>query len=130
MTVPGAGFITSFDTTTIVNHTTQRGVGFANVNYTVNGRTYVLPNGTKANYDGTSDSVITPDSASQLFYVTTGAGAVLDALAAKTGFYGTLVHDDESWNAIMKQPKRVGPGDLSATATMIILVEFELVSEF
>jgi hypothetical protein len=129
MAVPGAGFITSFDGSTIVNHTTQCGVKFAEADYIVHNRTYVLPDGTKANYDGTADSALTANRASQLFFVTTGAAAILDGLAAKTGHYGTLVHDDQSWNAIMLQPKRVGPTDMSNTASMTILVEFDLISE-
>ena len=135
MTV-GVGYLTSFDGTTLVDHSTKRAVKFADVSYIVRDNVFVQPIGVKTNYDGTADSTVVPERASQLIYVTTGGGAFFATLAGKLGNYATnLTHvnvasSSTTATAIMTACRRVGPRDVNPNAVMMIYVEFNLITDF
>jgi len=92
MAIPNTvGYLITFDGTTMINHTTLKGASICQNGATVHRRTYVLPSGTKVNYDGTADAAVIPGEVSQDIFCTSGGIALYGTLVAKLGNYGSLV---------------------------------------
>jgi hypothetical protein len=135
------GYLTSFDGTTLINHTTLRALKAAVITPIPHLLIYTLPTGTRVNYNGTSDAVVTPGTASQDIFATSGGEAVFDALYAKLGNYSAsgagggliltkLVGGTSTATAYLSSIEDMtgrihGP---SGNTTMIFTVTFELVT--
>ena len=129
------GYLTAFDGTTLINHSTLRATGVVANTTTAHIRTYVLPNGTKVNYDGTADGAVTPGKATQRIYCVSGGATLYAALAGKLGYYGTLTltklaTGTTTCSAILESAEDITQRVIHGTGYMEILVTFELVSEW
>ena len=137
------GYLTSFDGTTLINHTTLCALKAADVSPTPHLLIYTLTTGARVNYNGTADAVVTPGTASQEIFATSGGEAVFNALYAKLGNYSA-----SGAGGGLVLTKFTG-GNLTATAylysveditdrihgptgdtTMIMRVTFEMVTNF
>lgn len=128
------GYLTAFDGTTLINHSTLCAISVAQQASIVALRTYVLPNGTIVNYDGTSDAALTPGQISQEIMATSGGIALHDALAAKIGNYGTLTLTQLATgtvtaNAILTSIEDISDSMARADAMKISLT-FQLVGDW
>ena len=129
------GYLTAFDGTTLVNHSTLRATTVVGNTTTVHIKTYVLPNGTKVNYDAAADASTTPGKAIQEIHCDSGGGALYAALTAKLGFYGTLTLTKLATgaltcSAILEMVEDISLHPIHGTGYMKIRVTFELVSEW
>ena len=89
MAIPNTvGYLITFDSTTLIDHSTLKGASICQNGATVALRVYTLPNGTIANYDGTGDSAVTPGTVEQDIFCTTGGPDLYGTLIAKQGNYG------------------------------------------
>ena len=107
------GFIITIDGVTIVDHGTYKASGVAQNAATANVLTYVLPNGTKINYDGTADSTTTPGRMIQDTVCTSGGATKYAAMVAKLGNYVTSRLD----------PLKTATGILNNPGTILVGVE-------
>lgn len=113
--VTTVGYLLSFDGTIIVDivgATTLRALDVLQNTATVHLKTFVTPSGVKINYDGISDSDLTPTRISQDILCTSGGIALYGTLVAKLGNYGISVLSPLS-----------GGADLSNAGTILVGVE-------
>jgi len=87
------GYVTMFDLVAVVNGTTRRATTYTGDGTIAKARVITLPNGTKVNYDGTSDSPTTLGRVTQEFLDTAGS-AYMTSLHNKLGNVGLLVLTD------------------------------------
>lgn len=129
------GFLTAFDGSTLVNHSAYYALSFARVDMIVQNKTYVLPNGTKLNYDASTDSTVTPGTARQEVHYATSGYSVAGAIEAKLGNIGTLTHTDlastaKACTAILTKAQRIGVSAIGDRAVMQMEYEFDLVTDW
>ena len=132
------GYLTVFDTTTLINYTALKPMGIAKDTSKVAMRTYELPNGTKVNWDGTGDSIVTPGKATQEILATAGGMTLFNALTNKQGNYGVLTLTrlnsnpatvvTLTCNAVLDMVDDFYPQAAHDTAVMHLRVTFELIS--
>lgn len=109
------GYISAFDTLTVVDNTTKKAKNLIAQTYTVAENLYTLPNGTVVNYDGTADTVVSPGKVTQRIAVSTptaptSAYAFYNSLIPKLGNRGTLTKTyvttgSQTCTAILKEVK-------------------------
>jgi hypothetical protein len=134
MAIPNTvGYLITFDSTTMINHTTLKGASIAQNNATVALRTYVLPNGVKVNYDGAADSNVTHGQISQDIFCTTGGATLYGTLVGKLGNYASLILDpltgsNVTFNAILLSVEDVSATPIERISRMTIRVTFEIIS--
>ena len=128
------GYLTSFKSTTMINHSALCATSPAALSKQVNAPIETLPNGTKVYYNGTSDSTVAPGNASQAIWAKSGGEALLSSLMASIGNYGALTLSKvaggtSTCNAIMN-----GVSDntrmITGTAHIQITVTFELLDNW
>ena len=124
------GYLITFDSTTLIDHSTLKGASICQNGATVHRRTYVLPSGTVVNYDGTADSVVVPGEVSQDIFCTTGGAALYNTLSAKLGYYGDLVLSPLSGanvtaTAILLSVEDVSTTPIERVSRMTIRVTFQ-----
>jgi len=132
------GYLTSFDGTTLINHTTLCATSTAVVTSVPHVLVYRLPNGAKSTYDGTADAAIIPGQATQDFFATSGGETLFNTLQGKKGNYATnltltgLAGGSQTATAFLftvedTTPRLHGP---TGNTTMNLRVTFELVTNF
>jgi len=84
------GYLTAFDGLTLIDHSTKTGRTPLSNAATVNLPIYVLPNGTKAYYNGTTDATLTPGRMTQGLLCTASGRTFYNQIVAKLGNYGVL----------------------------------------
>lgn len=89
------GYISIFDTLTLIDGTTKKAKNLIGQTYTVAENLYTLPNGTVVNYDGTADTVVSPGIVIQRIAASvptspTSTYAFYNSLISKLGNRGTL----------------------------------------
>ena len=90
MTTGYLGYVTAFDGITVHSGSTLKSLTAIGSTNTVQEKMFTLPNGTKVNYDGTTDTNVTPGSIKVDFWFTSSAYSTYDGLQAKKGNRGTL----------------------------------------
>jgi len=131
MAIPNTvGYLITFDGTTLINHTTLKGASICQNGAAVHRRTYVLPSGTKVNYDGTADAAVVPGEVSQDIFCTSGGIALYGTLAGKLGYYGSLVLSplsgaDVTTTAILLAVEDISATPIERVSRMTFRVTFE-----
>ena len=132
------GYLTIFDTTTLVDHSNKRALDVVDNTSGVNAPVTILPNGTKVYYNGTSDATTTPGRARQRIINISAARTFYETLVGKLGNYGqlTLAETDHATNptthtcyAILMSVRDITP-ILRTRDKMWIEVEFELLTDW
>lgn len=131
------GYLTVFDTTTLVNHTTQRALNQLGNTSIANILVYPLPSGGKVGYNGTANAVLTPGRAVQDITLTAGGEALSATLIAKVGKYGALTFAKLSSpsstltnNAYLESVQDITDWRTHDTAHIKIRVTFELLEDW
>jgi len=131
------GYLTIFDTTTLINHTTKRATNQVGNTSIANILVYKLPNGTKVSYNGTADAKLTPGRATQDITLTAGGETLAATLIAKVGNYGALTFAKLSSasalltnKAYLESVQDITEWRTHGTAHMRIRVTFELLEDW
>lgn len=130
------GFLTVFDGLTISNYTTLKPTIIAVDTSKPALRMYMLPNGTKVNWNGIGDDDITPGQITQEIHCTSGGMSLFNNLKAKEGNYGVLTLTrmnsnpvtivTMTCNANLVSVVDISPNPIHDTATMDLRMIFEL----
>ena len=130
------GYLITIDGTTIINHSTLRAINTVQNAATAYLRTFVIPSGTKINYDGTSDSNTTPGRMSQEIICYSGGATLYGTLVGKQANYVTSVlspltgADLTNTGTIIAAVDDITPRKIHGTGVMHIRITIEVVGNW